>query len=69
MSAPVRHLSTHSDRLKAAQVASRMLISRREIDRDTRLVLEEIAFQRDARIDVLDWVTSLEQRYGGGHRK
>lgn len=38
-----------------------MLISRRSFDRVTRQALEGIVFQRDTRLNVLEWVAKVER--------
>lgn len=50
-----QHISKHADRILAASIASWLLISRREIDGLTRQALEDVMFQRDARINVVEW--------------
>ena len=56
---PRRHLSAYRHRIAAAQIASRLLMKKRDWDRVTQQILEAIVFQRDERVDVLDWVKRL----------
>lgn len=64
-----QHLSRHRDRTRAAAVASGFLISKLEIDGPTRQALEEVMFQREARVDVLEWTRTLVTRVSGGEVK
>jgi len=64
MSAVAKHLSLYRDRVRAAQVASRLLMTRRDLDRVVCQALEEVVFQRDSRVDVLDWVMKIEREGG-----
>ena len=56
-----RHLSRYDDRLAAAQIASRLLISRRHFEPVVRQALEDVAMQREPRLDVLAWVRKIER--------
>lgn len=61
MKAGPKHLSKYADRLAAAQIASQLLISKRPFEPVVRQALEDVVFQRDPRLDVLEWVKKIEQ--------
>jgi hypothetical protein len=63
--AKARHLSSYSDRLAAAQIASALLMSRRPFEPVIRQALEEVVFQREPRLDVLAWVTKIQREEVG----
>mgnify|MGYP003480948309 FL=1 len=61
-----QHLTSHRDRTRAAAMASGVLVSKREVDGPTRQALEAVMFQREERVDVLEWTRSLVIRVTDG---
>lgn len=61
MKGGAKHLSKYSDRLAAASIASRLLISKRAFEPVVRQALEDVMFQREPRLDVLAWVKKIER--------
>lgn len=60
-----QHISTHRERIEAATIASGLLVSRQEIDVPTRQALEQVMFQRETRVDVLEWTQAVAARVSG----
>lgn len=66
MSDPTRkHLSLYRHRIAAAQMASGILMQRRhELDHVTWQALEAVVFQRDERVEVLEFVQKIAREGG-----
>lgn len=62
-----RHISNYGDRLKAARIASGLLMARPGLDAVTRQALEDVAMQRDPRVDVVEWVRKIEREGGASN--
>lgn len=62
-----RHISNYGDRLKAARIASGLLVDRPGLDAVTRQALEDVAMQRDPRVDVVEWVRKIEREGGASN--
>lgn len=60
-----QHISTHRERIGAAAIASGLLVSKQEIDVPTRQALEQVMFQLEGRVDVLEWTQAVAARVSG----
>jgi hypothetical protein len=59
-----KHVSRYRDRIKASGIASAVLMSRRELEPVVRQTLEAVVFQKEPRVDVLEWTKRIASEGG-----